>query len=101
MYMTSIQKISRCSMRSLACRSRGFGMSAALILMMTGSIALSFVVLGAAISYSESVNKRIERIQAAFNERACNDAISLIRLKNVFASGWIEIPELGCRKLID
>ncbi len=66
------------------------------MLISTGTLALSFVVMAAAISYSDSVDRSAERIQKELNERACADSIGLIKIKGSFAPGKISLPEFGC-----
>lgn len=103
--MTSITAIcrsyTRSSKRASSARERGgdrgFALSVALVILSLGAMALSFSVLGAAMAYAERIDKKSERIQAAMNRRACADAVSLMKAKNVFLAGHIELPEFDCK----
>lgn len=75
---------------------RGFGASVAVLTLALGTAALVLVVREAVMSYAVAVEKRQERVQKRLDDRACSDAVAFIRAKDVFASGRIEIPDLGC-----
>lgn len=75
---------------------RGFGAAVAVVLISTGTLALSVAVLGAVAAYSDSVDRDEWRIQADLNRKACKDSGDLIMEKDVFATGAARIPEFDC-----
>ncbi len=82
---------------SSKCRlDRGFGAAIAVVLISTGTLALSVAVLGAVAAYSDSVDRDEWRVQADLNREVCEDSGDLIREKDAFAAGVARIPEFDC-----
>jgi len=75
---------------------RGFIAVVAILLISGGIAALSLSVLGAAVSYSDSVYRREMRLQASLDDLACEDTAKLIRAKDAFASGIVHLDEFDC-----
>ena len=93
-----MNKTSICSTRSIRRElpKRGFVAVIAVLLISGATTALSLSVLGAAVSYSDSVFRREMRLQASFDALACEDTAKLIKAKDVFASGTIHLAEFNC-----
>lgn len=83
------------SMRPCGCEA-GFGATAGVLLLASGALAMSLAALGAALAYADSVYHEELRVQADMNNQACQDSISLIKSKDAFVSGTIDLPEFGC-----
>jgi hypothetical protein len=77
-------------------RNRGFGAFVAVLIMSSGSAAISFAVLNAAVSYADLVYRKELRIQEALNRSACADTLGLVRAKDQFAAGTLDLPEFNC-----
>ncbi|MFA6601611.1 MAG: hypothetical protein WCT02_01990 [Candidatus Paceibacterota bacterium] len=81
--------------------NRGFMALIAVILLATGALAFSLVVLSSSFTYFQATNKREMRIQAGLNAKACLDEVSLMVIQDYFLAGEIEIKEFGCAATID
>ncbi len=57
---------------------------------------MSFVALGASVSYSDMVFRKELRIQAALDSAACSDTAILVRAKDVFVTGVVHLSEFNC-----
>ena len=75
---------------------RGFGAAVAVMLVSLGTLALAMSVMGAAIVYSDSVEKSEFRLQKILNKKTCDDTALLIRSKDRFVSGDLYLPEFDC-----
>ena len=83
--------------RVIECHQQaGFGATLALTMFAFGALALALIADEAAVTYADSVEKELQRSQSGLNATACADSIDLVRSKDVFAAGDIDIPELGC-----
>jgi hypothetical protein len=91
-----MNKISNLSIGSDPRTESGFGAALALMMFAFGALSLALVANEAALSYADSADKSIERSQAGLDARACADSADLVRAKDVFAAGDIDIPELHC-----
>jgi hypothetical protein len=82
--------------RRKAALQGGFAAVTSVLLISFGVLAMSLAALGAAAMYADSVSARESRIQNALNQQACQDSQALIREKDAFVSGTIDMPEFGC-----
>ena len=82
--------------RSQPKAERGFGVAAAISMASIGAVAIAFAAGAAATGYESSVSARRDRIQAELDRAACADSIVLVRAKDPFASGDVDLGELGC-----
>ncbi len=77
-------------------KQKGFIALIAVILLATGTLAMSLVAMNSALIYSDLANKREYRIQADMNADACLDTAKLMANKDYFIAGDIDIPEFNC-----
>ena len=75
---------------------KGFTALIAIILLSSVALAFSLVTMSAAVLYSDSVYAREVRIQNSLNQQACTDSISLMKSKDYFLKGQVNIPEFNC-----
>ena len=75
---------------------RGFGAAVAVMLVSLGTLALAMSAMGAAIVYSDSVEKIELRLQNGLNQKACDDSALLIKSKDAFVSGTVRLFEFNC-----
>lgn len=74
----------------------GFGAVSGVLLLSSGTLAVSLAVLGSAVSYTDVVFRRELRVQAALDRDACEESAALLKAKDVFATGLIELQEFNC-----
>lgn len=96
--MRSKNRTAHCYMRSKqpCYLDGGFGAVMAVLLVASGVSAMSLTVLGAAVSYSDSVYSRELRVQNSLNSQACADTAALIKDRGVFATGIVHLAEFDC-----
>lgn len=80
--------------------NHGFIATTAVILLATGTLAFSLVVLSSAVIYADSVSRHELRIQANLNAKSCLDTAALMAAKDYFLNGAIYISEFGCNAVI-
>jgi len=80
--------------------SRGFGALIAVLSITLGVSAVSFSVLGASVSFADSIDHHESQIQTQLYQKACDDSAALIKAKDIFAFGTVEFPEFGCSSTI-
>lgn len=74
----------------------GFTALIAVILLSSGTLALSFSATGAVVFYADGVYRHETRVQRDLNERACLDTAGLMAARDSFVDGMVDIPEFGC-----
>jgi len=95
--MRSINRIKRYSTTSKRRNLHdGFAAVTSVLLISFGVLAMSLAALGAAAMYADSVSARESRIQNTLNQHACQDSQELIKEKDAFVSGNVDLPEFGC-----
>lgn len=77
-------------------RKKGFGAAIALMLLSLTSLALMLAVLGAAVMAQDIVFRKEVRLQRSLNEKTCADTATLMKAKDVFASGQFYIRDFDC-----
>jgi len=68
--------------------NNGFIALIAVVMLATGTLAFSLVVLSSVVDYSESVSRKELRIQATMNARACLDMTTLMAVKDYFTDTY-------------
>ncbi len=74
----------------------GFIALIAVVLLSMTALLFSFVTMGSAFSYADTVSKRELRIQANMNADACLDTATLMTAKDYFLIGTSTLSEFGC-----
>lgn len=84
------------SIRLVRSSELGFGAALMIMLFAFGALSLALVANTAALTYADSVDRAHERAQDFLDQKACADSVDLVKAKDAFASGDIDIPELSC-----
>jgi hypothetical protein len=74
----------------------GFGAALMILMFAFGALSLALVANQAALTYADSTQKTFERVQADLDRRACTDSVDLVKTKDAFASGDVDIADLNC-----
>lgn len=80
---------------------KGFTALITVILLSTGIMALSLVVMAHAVSYADMVNKREMRIRKSLALSACLNTLQIIATKDTLFIGSIVIEEFQCEGYIE
>ncbi|MES2314993.1 MAG: hypothetical protein V4524_03625 [Patescibacteria group bacterium] len=77
-------------------KSKGFIAVTAVIVIVSGILMYSAMVMVSAFTYSDAVVRREWRMQANFNAQSCLSTAALMSAKDYFLEGDIEVKEFGC-----
>ena len=87
-------KIRRYLARSIG--NRGFIAVTSIMLLVSGCLALNFVVIDSAGKYYESVELRIARMQGSFDLDACLDEVKLMVSRDFFFRSSATLKKFNC-----
>lgn len=80
---------------------KGFTAVIAVILISTGIIALSVMVIGRAAAYGDMVNKREMRIRKSLALSACLTSLEIMAAKDILLIGSVIMEEFQCEGYIE
>lgn len=86
---------------ALTPQSGGFTAAIAVVLLASGSLAMSLAAFSAASEYSDSVMRHESRIRARLDLKGCIDTVSLMAAKDYFMQGRYVLSQFRCAASVD